>query len=144
MPKTSKRSRNLYPGIPCWGCISVTVTWATGISSNPRNLANATRIATASVQAIGRTIDFCHVPVPRDRYDDAYFAPLADWPENTGKLFLGLVHHTDGVEGTRRRLMTAKRYIDNFGIATECGFGRRPKETLPELMRIHREIAELL
>ena len=110
----------------------------------PRNLANATRIATESVMAIGRTIDFCHIPVPRDRHDDAYFAPLSDWPENAGKLFLGLVHHTDGVEGTGRRLTIAKRHIGNFGIATECGFGRRPGETLPELMRVHREIAELL
>ena len=110
----------------------------------PRSLENATRIATESVKAIGRTIDFCHIPVPRDRHDDAYFAPLSDWPENAGKLFLGLVHHTDSVEGTRRRLTTAKRHIGNFGIATECGFGRRPAETLPELMRVHREIAELL
>ena len=110
----------------------------------PHSLENATRIATASVQAIERTIDFCHIPVPRGRHDDAYFAPLADWPEHAGKLFLGLVHHTDGVKGTKRRLATAKRYINNFGIATECGFGRRPRETLPELMRIHREIAELL
>ncbi len=110
----------------------------------PRSLENATRIAAKSVEAIGRTIDFCHVPVPRDRHDDAYFAPLAEWPENAGKLFLGLVHHTDGVDGTTRRLATAKRHIDNFGIATECGFGRRPKETMPELMRIHREIARLL
>ena len=110
----------------------------------PRSLENATRIAGASVQAIERTIDFCHIPVPRDRHDDAYFAPLADWPEDAGKLFLGLVHHTGGVEGSRRRLATAKRYMDHFGIATECGFGRRPKETLPELMRVHREIAELL
>ena len=31
-----------------------------------------------------------------------------------------------------------------MGIATECGFGHRPKETLPELMRIHRKVAELL
>ena len=110
----------------------------------PRSLENAARIATASVQAIERTIDFCHIPVPRDRHDDAYFAPLADWPERAGRLFLGLVHHTGGVEGTRRRLATAKRYIDNFGIATECGFGRRPRDTLPELMRIHREIADAL
>lgn len=110
----------------------------------PRNLANATRIATESVKAIDRTIDFCHIPVPRDRHDDAYFAPLSDWPENAGKLFLGLVHHTEGVEGTKRRLTTARRYTDDFGVATECGFGRRPRETLPELMRIHREIAELL
>ncbi len=110
----------------------------------PRNLANATRIATESVKAIGRTVDFCHIPVPRDRHDDDYFAPLSGWPENAGKLFLGLVHHTDGVEGTGRRLTTAKRHIGNFGIATECGFGRRPGETLPELMRVHREIAEQL
>ena len=110
----------------------------------PRSLENATRIATESVKAIKRTIDFCHIPVPWDRHDDAYFAALSDWPENAGKLFLGLVHHTDGVDGTKRRLATARRYIDNFGIATECGFGRRAKETLPELMRIHREIAELL
>ena len=110
----------------------------------PRSLENVTRIATESVKAIKRTIDFCHIPVPRDRQDDAYFAALSDWPENAGKLFLGLVHHTDGVDGTKRRLATARRYIDNFGIATECGFGRRAKETLPELMRIHREIAELL
>ena len=76
--------------------------------------------------------------------NDAYFSPLSDWPENAGKLFLGLVHHTGSVEGTKRRLATAKRHINNFGIATECGFGRRTKETLPKLMRIHREIAELL
>ena len=47
-------------------------------------------------------------------------------------------------DGTKRRLATAKRHIDNFGIATECGFGRRSSETLPELMRIHRETAKLL
>ena len=110
----------------------------------PRDLENATRIATESVKAIGRAIDFCHVPVPRDRRDDAYFAPLSDWPQDAGKLFLGLVHHTDGVDGSRQRLDAARRHIDDFGIATECGFGRRRKETLPELMRIHREIAELL
>ena len=110
----------------------------------PRSLENATRIATESVKAIERTIDFCHIPVPRERHDDAYFSPLSGWPENAGKLFLGLVHHTDGVDGTKRRLATAKRHIDNFGIATECGFGRRSRETLPELMRIHRETAKLL
>ena len=110
----------------------------------PRSLENATRIATESVKSVERTIDFCHIPVPRERHDDAYFSPLSDWPENAGKLFLGLVHHTGSVEGTKRRLATAKRHINNFGIATECGFGRRTKETLPELMRIHREIAELL
>ena len=40
----------------------------------------------------------------RDRSDDQYFAPLAELalkPEP--QLFLGLVHYTDGLEGTRKR-----------------------------------------
>ena len=57
------------------------------------------------------------------------------------ELCLGLVHHTDGVAGTRKRLATAEKYVEDFSIATECGFGRRPPETIPELLRIHAEVA---
>jgi hypothetical protein len=46
------------------------------------------------------------------------------------------------VGGTRRRLATAEKYVKNFAIATECGFGRRPPETIPELLRIHAAAAE--
>ena len=84
------------------------------------------------------------MPVPRDRADDAYFAPLAGLrlrPET--ELCLGLVHHTDGVEGTRRRLATARKHARAFSIATECGFGRRKPETIPELLRIHAAAAEM-
>jgi hypothetical protein len=84
------------------------------------------------------------MPVPRNRNDDAYFAPLSDLDIGEAKLYLGLVHHTDGGEGARRRLGTARKYITGFGIATECGFGRRPKETIPELLQIHREVATAL
>ena len=80
------------------------------------------------------------MPVPRDRDDDDYFRPLQDLSTDT-RLFLGLVHYTDGVEGTTRRIETAKRYVSDFGIATECGFGRRPKEQVPELLDIHRQAA---
>jgi len=80
------------------------------------------------------------VPVNRD--DPAYFEPLAALAlPSSCKLFLGLVHDTDGLEGTRRRLETAARYAPvDFGIATECGFGRRPPETIPNLLRIHAEV----
>jgi hypothetical protein len=50
----------------------------------------------------------------------------------------------DGVEGALRRLRTARHYIPHFGIATECGRGRRPPETIPELLRIHREVVTAL
>ncbi len=49
----------------------------------------------------GRSICI-HMPVPRDRRDDAYFAPLARLGSSRDtELCLGLVHYTDGVAGTR-------------------------------------------
>ncbi len=44
-------------------------------------------------------------------------------------------------KGARRRVQTAHQYRSDFGIAAECGFGRRPAETIPELLRMHREVA---
>jgi len=75
-----------------------------------------------------------------ERSDDAYFAPLAGLnlsPKT--KLYLGLVHDSDGVEGTKKRIGVAAKYARDFGIATECGFGRRPPETIPNLLKIHAE-----
>ena len=91
---------------------------------------------------VARSIQLIHMPVPRDRSDDAYFAPLSDLRlKRETELSLGLVHFTDGVAGTRRRLVAAERHVKAFSIATECGFGRRDPKTIPELLRIHAEIA---
>jgi len=82
--------------------------------------------------------------VPRDREDDAYFAPLQKLRLQTEtELCLGLVHYTDGLDSTKRRLETAKRHASRFSIATECGFGRRDPATIPELLRIHAQAAAL-
>ena len=51
------------------------------------------------------------------------------------------MHHTDGVAGTRKRIAAAEKHVRDFSIATECGFGRRRPETIPELLRIHAEVA---
>ena len=56
------------------------------------------------------------------------------------RLVLGLVHYTDGVDGSRKRMAVAWRYARPFDVATECGFGRRDPATIPELLRIHREL----
>ena len=83
-------------------------------------------------------------PDARDRQDDAYFAPLARLALRPGtQICLGLVHHTDGIAGTRARLETARRHLPDFLVGTECGFGRRPTETIPELLRIHAEAAAM-
>ena len=108
----------------------------------PKDLGVVVGIANDSVREIERQVDFVHVPVPRGRDDDAYFQPLADLDIGAAKLFIGLVHHTDGVDGGLRRLATAKKYAAGFGIATECGLGRRPPETIKELLQIHRGVAK--
>jgi len=41
---------------------------------------------------------------------------------------------------TRRRIAVAAKYASDFGIAAECGFGRRPPETIPNLLRVHSEV----
>ena len=51
------------------------------------------------------------------------------------------MHFTDGAEGTRRRIAAAQEVGADFGVATECGMGRRNAVTIPELLRIHREVA---
>ena len=43
---------------------------------------------------------------------------------------------------SRKRLAIAEKYVSTFAIATECGFGRRDPRTIPELLRIHAEVAD--
>ena len=110
----------------------------------PQNLSVVVDLANAAQQKTDRDIDFFHMPVPRDRDDPAYVAPLSDLDIAPGKLFLGLIHHTDGIDGATRRIAQAKQVIDDFGIATECGFGRRPVEQIPALLEIHHQALEVL
>jgi hypothetical protein len=108
----------------------------------PTDMGDMVDVANRLSADIKRPINLIHMPVPRDRSDDAYFAPLARLrlkPET--ELSLGLVHFTDGVAGTRTRLATAERHAKGFSIATECGFGRRDPATIPDLLRIHAEVA---
>jgi len=90
-----------------------------------------------------RTIAYLHLPVPIERDDAAYFAPLADLalPEGT-ELYLGLVHHEDGVEGALRRIDAASSAVPRFGVATECGLGRGPAERMVPLLDLHRQVLE--
>jgi len=110
----------------------------------PTDTGYLVEIANGISAGVGRPIAWVHMPVPRSRSDDAYFAPLAGLklhPET--KLVLGLVHFTDGLDGTRRRMQAANKVVTDYDIGTECGMARRPRETLEELFRIHRDAADL-
>ncbi|MEE2746205.1 MAG: hypothetical protein VX617_04915 [Pseudomonadota bacterium] len=90
-----------------------------------------------------RKIDWLHLPVPKERDDEEYFKPLdsLDLEEET-VLYLGLVHETGGIVGTRRRIDAARSFVKEFGIATECGLGRRQSKNLPNLLDQHRSLIE--
>ncbi len=94
------------------------------------------------VDALGTAINFLHMPVPQDRTDDAYFAPLAKLtlPPNTD-LYLGLIHHDDS-EGDRARIEAARRVQNRFGVSTECGWGRTDPGRVPGLIEAHAAALE--
>jgi hypothetical protein len=110
----------------------------------PKDLQTCVDIANQLVQTAGRDVNWVHMPVPRDRSDAAYFAPLRELrlPPAT-RLYLGLIHYTDGLQGTQKRLETAAATYADFGLATECGLGRRVGQDIPELLRLHAAAADL-
>ena len=63
-------------------------------------------IANAIAASVERPIQFFHMPVPKARTDDAYFAPLESLQLGAEtELYLGLIHHDDasGRRGPPRR-----------------------------------------
>jgi len=109
----------------------------------PMDASRLVELANGVVSSVRRRINWIHIPVPRERTDEEYFRPLAGLhlkPDT--ELYLGLVHYTDGVEGTNRRINAAQRVRPSFGVATECGMGRRPPETIEGLLKIHAEVAD--
>lgn len=109
----------------------------------PVDTGNLTKFANLVTAAAERELTWLHLPVPIERDDEAYFAPLAELelPERT-ELYLGLMHREDGAEGAMRRIQSAQSHVDrSFGVATECGFGRAPEGTTIPLFEAHRAVS---
>lgn len=106
----------------------------------PTDAATLVRYANAVSEASARPLTWLHLPVPIERDDEAYYAPLADLAYD-GELYLGLVHREDGVEGAARRIAVAQRFVPAFGVATECGIGRAPAGTTEGILQTHAEVA---
>ncbi|MGA3403911.1 MAG: hypothetical protein ABSC95_32280 [Acetobacteraceae bacterium] len=106
----------------------------------PKDTAILVEIAQGILARLRRRMDFLHLPVPRDRSDAAYFAPLAGLalPAET-MLYLGLIHHDDAT-GDRARIDAARKVVPRFGIATECGWGRTDPARVPGLLAAHRHV----
>jgi len=100
------------------------------------------RMANYAVANSGRTVDWLHLAGPRylRSEDRRFFRPLADLEPGRARVFLGIVLPLDGAAGLRRRHATASRYLDDFGLAMYCGFGRQPGQDGDETLREHARV----
>lgn len=112
--------------------------------AEPTDTTVLTRFANMLAGQVQRPLTWVHLPVPIERDDEAFFAPLEQLsiaPET--ELYLGLVHREDGAEGAERRIKAARSHVARaFGVATECGFGRAPEGAAVPLFEAHRAVAE--
>src|SRR5262249_5631857 len=93
--------------------------------------------------SLHRRLDFLHLPVPKDRTDDRYFAPLGELGLSAETmLYLGLIHHDDPA-GDGARIAAAGTVVPRFGVATECGWGRTEPARVPGLLRAHRAVMSI-
>ena len=76
-------------------------------------------------------IDYFHLPVMEDS-GEAFFAPLSQLTTGEAMIYLGL-ECNDGVEGMKRCIADAKKFLPEFGVAHYCGYFWN-KEIMPELM----------
>jgi len=104
------------------------------------------RMANHAVAEAGRPVDWLHMAGPRylRSEDERFFAPLRDLDIGDTRVFLGIVLPLDGIPGVRRRHATATKYLDDFGVAMYCGFGRQPGRDGEETMREHRDTVRAL
>lgn len=101
-------------------------------------------IANAIADQVAHEIDYIHLPVPLPRATAEFFEPMKDFKlAPVTRLYLGLIHPSDGVEGARERIALAHQYVPEFGVATECGFARaRKTDLVHKLLKLHAAVAE--
>jgi hypothetical protein len=108
----------------------------------PKDAGLMVEMTNAVSARVRRPIHYFHLPVPKSRTDDAYFAPLAGLvlhPET--QLYLGLIHYDDAAGDATR--LAARRHARVDGIATECGMARGDPARLPALLAAHAKVAKL-
>jgi hypothetical protein len=107
-----------------------------------RDLELLVRMANHAVANSGRAVDWVHMAGPRylRSEDESYFRPLSDLSAGDARVFLGIVLPLDGVAGLKRRHDTASRFLDDFGVAMYCGFGRQPGADGMDTMREHAHV----
>ena len=106
----------------------------------PRDMGNLVEIANGIAAGARRPLQYIHMPVPHERNDEAYFAPLKDLKLGAGTdLYLGCVHHGDP-EGNAGKLALARKFTAVAGVGAECGLGRGNPDLFEDVLEQHRRL----
>ena len=97
-------------------------TWGGWPVGETDDIGPIVQMANVMVPNTPRRVDYVHLPVMPGA-DDAYFRPLAGLDIGDTRVFLG-VELGDGVEAMCRRANIARDYVEDFGYAHYCGYGR--------------------
>jgi hypothetical protein len=93
-------------------------------------------------RCVDRSISYVHLPVPKDRTDIGFYAPLRRLDIDAATaVYFGLVHHRDAT-GNVMRLARAREHARVDGVATECGWGRGDPARIDELIAAHDELVQ--
>lgn len=117
----------------------------------PESLAGVASFSNSIFDKCERPATFMHCPVPLSATDklDSYFEPLKTLlprlRQDGTELYLGLVH-AHNIESTRKMIEAAGRVTQDFefGVATECGWGRTPANDLESIMEISTAVSDPL
>jgi ubiquinone/menaquinone biosynthesis C-methylase UbiE len=103
-----------------------------------REVKSQTDVANALAASLSRPLNWLHLPLPTHRVDASDYEPLAllRLGQET-ELYLGVISPGDGEAGAGARIAMAQRYIEDFGVATVCGWGRLPEYEVPGLIDLH-------
>ena len=96
------------------------------------------------VKACKRSVEFVHTPIQFAKgLEDEHYEALKDLDIGDARVYLGLIESSDGVEGATARMEVAQRHLKDFGLATACGWGRRPlSQTVDSLLHLERDVAD--
>jgi hypothetical protein len=107
----------------------------------PKDMGNLVEIANGIASNAKRPLQYIHVPVPHDRDDEAYFAPLKDLKLGEGtELYVGCIH-AGQADGNANKLALAQKFTTVHGVGAECGLGRGNADLFDDVLEQHRRLA---
>ena len=99
-------------------------------------------MANYAVGHSGRQVDLLHLAGPRNlrSEDERFFEPLLGLNVPTRASTWGSSCPSTARRACGAGMPTAAKYLDDFGIAMYCGFGRQPGQDGMETMREHSRV----